>query len=477
MRTRRLWSSSISDTDDKKAVVGPPLGALPVEMQRVDEVDDLHVPRQQALDQRHRPGLERFRQQRVIRVVEHGRRDLPRELPRHVVHVDQQAHQFGDRDRGMRVVELDRHVVGERRELAVLRLVPAQEVLQRGRREEELLPQPQLVPGRRLVARIEHARDRFEPHAVGQRADVIAAIEVVEPQRIRRPRRPQPQRVDVAPAPAGDRRVVGDRVDGLRRIPDVARLPVLALAAVDGAAEADRVGDLGPLELPRIARRQPVLGELELPAVLQHLAEDAVVVADAVAVGGDRERRHAFHEAGGEPAEAAVAERGVGLELAQPVEIDAEVAQRLARRLGEAEVAERVEQQAPDQEFEREVVDALAAVAVGLAGRVHPAIDDAIAHGERRRHEPVVLLRVPRVLADHVGELVENRASGTRRRFRAGGVSACSVPACGAAGTGSGGAAGMPSRVSAVIGTPPVRGRAPVPTCEEWRGGGSGIRA
>ena len=69
-----------------------------------------------------------------------------------------------------------------------------------------------------------------------------------------------------------------------------------------------------------------------LPAVLDHLAEQAVVVADAVAVGGDAERRHALHEAGGEPAEAAIAERGVGLELAQPVEVDAELAQRLARR-------------------------------------------------------------------------------------------------------------------------------------------------
>ena len=59
-------------------------------------------------------------------------------------------------------------------------LVPAQEILQRRRGEEELLPQPQLVAGGRVVARIEHARDRFEAHAVGERADVVAAVEVVE---------------------------------------------------------------------------------------------------------------------------------------------------------------------------------------------------------------------------------------------------------------------------------------------------------
>ena len=395
-------------------------------MQRVDEVDDLHVPRQQVLHQRDRPGLQRLGQQRVVRVVEDGRRDVPRELPRHLVHVDQEPHQLGDRDRRMRVVQLDRHVVGERRELAVLRLVPAQQVLQRRRREEVLLPQPQLVAGGRFVARVEHPRDRLQAHAVGQRADVIAAVEVLEPQRVRRLRRPEPQRIDVAPAPADERRVEGHRVDALRGLPDVARRLVAVLDAVDPAAEADRVRDLGPLELPRVAGGQPVLGELVLPAVLQDLPEDAVVVADAVAVGGYPQRRHAFHEARREAAEAAVAEGGVRLELAQPVEVHAELAQRLARRVGEAEVAERVEQQAPDQEFEREVVDALAAVAVGPAGRVHPAIDDAVAHGERRRQEPVVLLRMGRILADHVRELGENglpeRGGVARRRIGTGGA-------------------------------------------------------
>ena len=43
-------------------------------------------------------------------------------------------------------------------------------------------------------------------------------------------------------------------------------------------------------------------------------------------------RRHALHEAGGEPAEAAIAERRVRLESAQRVEIDAELGERLAQR-------------------------------------------------------------------------------------------------------------------------------------------------
>ena len=50
-----------------------------------------------------------------------------------------------------------------------------------------------------------------------------------------------------------------------------------------------------------------------------------------------------------------------GSAVADAVEVDAELGERLARGLGQAEVAERVEQQPPDQELEREVVDPLAA--------------------------------------------------------------------------------------------------------------------
>ena len=128
-----------------------------VQVLGVDQVDDLHVSREQALHERHRPLLEGLRQQRVVRVVEHRPRDLPRGVPRHAVHVHEQAHELGDADHRMRVVELDRDMVRERRELAILSLVTPHEVLQRCGREEDLLPEPELGARRRLVARVEHA--------------------------------------------------------------------------------------------------------------------------------------------------------------------------------------------------------------------------------------------------------------------------------------------------------------------------------
>ena len=115
-------------------------------------------------------------------------------------------------------------------------------------------------------------------------------------------------------APADDWCVVPDRLDGFGRMPDVPGPLVFALDHFDPAAETDGVIHFRPFEFPRIAVGEPVLGRLLLPAAANDLAEQAVIVADAVTVRGDAERRHAVHETSGEAAETAVAERRVGLD-------------------------------------------------------------------------------------------------------------------------------------------------------------------
>ena len=47
-----------------------------------------------------------------------------------LMQIDQDAHQLGDGDGGMRVVQLDRRFVGERADVAVLADVPPNQVLQ-----------------------------------------------------------------------------------------------------------------------------------------------------------------------------------------------------------------------------------------------------------------------------------------------------------------------------------------------------------
>src|SRR5207245_7947149 len=94
------------------------------------------------------------------------------------------------------------------------------------------------------------------------------------------------------------------------------------------AAEVDVVSHLGAFEFPRIAERQPVLRMLLLPAVLDHLPEKAMVIADPITAARDAKARHAFHEAGGEPPEAAIAQGGVRFGAAHPARIGTQVAER-----------------------------------------------------------------------------------------------------------------------------------------------------
>src|SRR5208283_5927011 len=106
--------------------------------------------------------------------------DLPRLVPFETVEVDQNAHEFGDGDSRMGVVQLDGRVFAERAHVLVLLDMATNEVEERRGSEEVLLSEAQLLSGRGGVARIEHLRYRLRPHHVGQRADKVPRVERIE---------------------------------------------------------------------------------------------------------------------------------------------------------------------------------------------------------------------------------------------------------------------------------------------------------
>ena len=184
---------------------------------------------------------------------------------------------------------------------------------------------------------------------------------------------------------ADDGQVVGDALHLLGAFPDPpGTSPVLHV--LHAAAELHGLRVLGAGEFPRIAVLEPVVRLLHLLAVHDALAEDAVVVPEAVAHAGEVEGGHRVEEAGGEAAEAAVAEAGVHLEVAQRVPVEAVLLQRLRALAVELEVDHVVAQKPPDEELEREVVDAPLVLPVVALLRFHPPLDETVAHrvGERR---------------------------------------------------------------------------------------------
>jgi len=157
------------------------------------------------------------------------------------------------------------------------------------------------------------------------------------------------------------------------------RVGVHPHAAVQLHAEgAVRAGDL-----PGVLVAQPVVGALHLLPVGQVLLEHPVLVADPVAVRGQPQRGHRVQVAGGQPTQAAVAQPGVGLAALQLLQVVPQLLQRLGGGVVDAQVQQRVPQRPPDQELERQVVDALGVLLEVARVGVGPLLGQPVAHRPR----------------------------------------------------------------------------------------------
>ena len=331
-------------------------------------------------------------------------------LPLHLVLVDEQAHQFRDRERRVRVVELDRDAVRQLLERAPLGELLGQHVLQARAHEEVLLLEAQLLALRRRVVRVEDARDVLGVHFRDRGLGVPPGVERLDVERRDGAAGPEPQVIHGRPAVAGDQLVEADGPDVLRVHPAIARAALRVLRGDAAAAETHHVARIVARDLPRAALAQPAARDFALPAVLvDGLREDAEVVADAVAHRRVLQRRERIHEARGQPAEAAVAEARVDLFLRDPVEIEAQLLQRVAGLLHQFAVERReaVDERAAEQVLDREVADALHARLGHAALRRKPARGEFLADRERQRVVHVALRGGVRVLAERAGQTVE----------------------------------------------------------------------
>ena len=391
-------------------VVAQESDARLVEEAGVDLVDDLEVARQQLGEELQRPALKRLGEQRVVGVGEGLAGDLPGGVPVHPVLVHQQPHQLGHRDRGVGVVQLHRVLLVKTPEGNLLPAHYAHHVLQRAGHEEELLLEAQLLALDRLVVGVEHLGDVLGDDLPVHRAVVVAAVEHGEVEGFRRFGAPQPERVRRVVAVTEDRRVVGNADHGLLRDPARAVAAAVVGVVLGAAAELHFHRPFGTGDVPGGAVAQPLVGSFHLAAVDDVLIEDAELVADAVAQGGDLERGHRVEEAGGEPPQAAVAQARFLLLPEQFREVEPELGDRLLDLRVDAEIDQVVAQVRAEQELGGEVGDRARAFArVGLGG-AHPAMQQVVAHQVREREVIVAPGGERRELALNVKQVVEKVA-------------------------------------------------------------------
>ena len=328
-------------------VVGAVVGGVR-EKFLVDPENDFQVARQHVLHQRDRPGFQRLGHQGVVGVGEGLAAQGPGVGPAHAVLVAEHAHQLRDRDRGVGVVEVNRHLVRQVGQRRVFLQMAAQQILDRGGDKEVLLLEPQLATGRRAVVRVQDPRDVLVFVLGAGRARVVAGVEGAEVKVGRRHRLPQPQRADSVGAVAGNHHVIG--LGG-----DLAGVPPqrLAVRVFDPAAKVHGVGDLGAGKLPGCAILQPGIGVLGLTAVLDVLREHAIFIADAVAKRRQAQGRHGVEKAGRQTAQATVAQGGIGLLLGHVFQCLRMVCEAFRVLLAQVQGRQRVGERAAHQELHR----------------------------------------------------------------------------------------------------------------------------
>ena len=234
----------------------------------IDLADDLGDAREDAIEDLHLPPLQGFSQHGVVGVSEGVGDDLPGLVPAHAVLIEQDAHELGDGQHRMGVVELDRVVLGEVGEvLAVVLDVIVNDLLQGGRAEEVLLTDPQHLALEGGVVGVQHTGDVGGALPLDDGVGEALGAEGLVVELLHRLGLPQPQGSDVASSVTGDRHVVGD---GTHPHVGVADDALLLLAADDEG----------------VALLHPRVRVLGLETVVEELLEQAVTVEDAVAGDG-----------------------------------------------------------------------------------------------------------------------------------------------------------------------------------------------
>ena len=146
----------------------------------VDFKYDLEMTWKHTLEQRHTPLFQRLGKEGVVGVVKQLACDRPCRVPIETMHIDGKTHKFRNRNRRVRIVELN-YVVGIKlTPVIMLTKVAADDILQRTTDEEVLLHETQLFTIFCVVVRIKHLGDRLSHCFFANRFDVAAVIENIE---------------------------------------------------------------------------------------------------------------------------------------------------------------------------------------------------------------------------------------------------------------------------------------------------------
>ena len=200
-----------------------------------------------------------------------------------------------------------------------------------------------------VVVRVQHLGQLFRVDALLLGAQEIAIVEFGQVERMSVFGLPQTQWLGDVVAIAKHRQVPGFAGNDERRLP----FAVFADFPADADLDIQRL----VMAEPRVAVTPPVVRGFHLLAIVKGLAEQTILIVEAVTGRRLPHRRHGVEEAGCQTSQAAVTQRRVCLFFQQIGEVDVVAFQRVADALVPAQVEQVVAGQATNQKLHRDVVN------------------------------------------------------------------------------------------------------------------------
>ena len=235
---------------------------------------------------------------------------------------------------------------------------------------------------------------------------VIALVELVELEIVNCLGIPDAERVNEMIVVADDRELVGNGHNSLAVLLYEALAALRVLSHANVAAETDQLCIIGVLHLEGIAVLEPVIGNLDLEAVIDLLLEHTVLVADSAADRRITERRERIEEARGQTSETAVAERCIGLFVLYGIKVKAVLVEHFGHNLVSLHVNEDIAQGTSHQELHGHVVNSLCLLLAHSLMGSNPVIDDVFLHGVADALEHLLLRSVRGLLAEQCHEVI-----------------------------------------------------------------------
>mmetsp|Transcript_19396 Transcript_19396/g.33516 ORF Transcript_19396/g.33516 Transcript_19396/m.33516 type:complete len:254 (+) Transcript_19396:2084-2845(+) len=234
----------------------------------------------------------------------------------------------------------------------------AHHILHGGRHEEMLLLEAQLLAFICAVIRIQHAAERLSTLLAQNSGHIVTSVERLQIEFLGRLCSPQPQVDAVASAKARDGVVISNGCHHFTGIP-LERLLAIDLLHAYMTVKPDGVADNQALNLPGVAKGEPVVRLLMLEAIDDILLEHAILVPDAVTPCGQAQCGHRVEETRRQTAQTPIAQGSITLLLCQVFELEAHLPKRLCIRLSHIQVVYCVEQRAAHEELHAQIVHTL----------------------------------------------------------------------------------------------------------------------